>query len=171
MRTLLKTSALIATALFVTAVSASEPVSTSGDGVAAGGHDVTAYKNLNRGGDAVSGNASFAAQYKGATWHFVRREDRDKFNENPEKFSPAFNGHCANALALGEGLIPTSALLFLCLPWLQTLVGWQSQAVLVAGNRRLESDYQALAISLRERVQLLARCATLNVFQAPSKTA
>ena len=26
---------------------------------------------------------------------------------NPEKYAPAYNGHCANALSLGEGLIKT----------------------------------------------------------------
>lgn len=109
MQTLLRISvALTAAICFSTATAASEPVSTSRDGIAAGGHDVTAYQKLKSGGNAVSGNASFTAKYKGATWHFVRSEDRDKFSKNPDKFSPAFNGHCANALALGEGLIPTS---------------------------------------------------------------
>ena len=102
-------AAVIAAAMSLSVTSAAdEPISTSSSGVAAGGHDVTAYPSLNRGGNAVTGNANYTATYKGAAWHFVRREDRDKFNENPEKFTPAFNGHCANALALGEGLIPTS---------------------------------------------------------------
>ncbi len=85
-----------------------EPVSKNANGVAAGGYDVTAYRTIKQGADAIAGDASFSAQYKGATWHFIRREDRDRFGQSPEKFSPAFNGHCANALALGEGLIPTS---------------------------------------------------------------
>jgi YHS domain-containing protein len=108
MRHLIKTT-IIAAAFFAGAANAAnEPVSTSSNGVAAGGHDVTAYKNLNRSGDAVSGSASFTATYKGATWQFVRKEDRDRFEKNPGNFTPAFNGHCANALALGEGLIPTT---------------------------------------------------------------
>lgn len=109
-------AAIIAAAIGVGAANAAnEPVSISAGGVAAGGHDVTAYRSLERGGDAVSGNTGFTAQYKGATWHFVRGEDRDKFSKNPEKFTPAFNGHCANALALGEGLIPTTGKTWLIL--------------------------------------------------------
>lgn len=108
-RNQLKTTLLLATLTFSGGlVAGSEPVSTNADGVAAGGHDVTAYFELKKGDDTVIGKPGFSAKYKGATWRFIRSEDRDRFNQTPEKFAPAFNGHCANALSLGEGLIRTS---------------------------------------------------------------
>lgn len=109
MRTKIQSSVLLCVLAMTSAAWAGNaPVSTNANGVAAGGYDVTAYRTIMPGADPVAGDASFSAQYKGATWHFVRRADRDRFAQSPEKFSPAFNGHCANALSLGEGLIRTS---------------------------------------------------------------
>jgi len=31
----------------------------------------------------------------------------ERFAADPEKYAPEFNGHCANALSLGEGLVKT----------------------------------------------------------------
>ncbi len=56
---------------------------------------------------AIKGTGAFTVQWKGAVWRFSNKESRDTFAANPEKFSPAYNGHCANALSLGEGLIKT----------------------------------------------------------------
>ena len=56
---------------------------------------------------AVKGKKSWKAEWKGATWLFTTETDRDLFLANPDKYAPAYNGHCANALSLGEGLIKT----------------------------------------------------------------
>lgn len=92
------------------AASAAEPVSKSRlGGVAIGGHDAQAYHELGREPQqkAVSGAKSFTVEYKGAKWRFASEESSELFAANPEKYSPAYNGHCANALSLGEGLIRT----------------------------------------------------------------
>jgi YHS domain-containing protein len=89
---------------------ASEPVSKSyfGD-IAIDGHDTVAYHNIAKDSPhkAVKGSKTWKAKWKGANWLFTTEADRDLFAANPEQYSPAYNGHCANALSLGEGLIKT----------------------------------------------------------------
>ena len=93
-----------------------EPVSKSRwSGVAIGGHDTAAYHELKRdpqGSDpqktALTGKKAHVVEYKGAKWYFISKESSEKFAADPERYSPAYNGHCANALSLGEGLIRTN---------------------------------------------------------------
>lgn len=95
---------------FVGFAQAAEPVSKSRfKGVAIGGHDSVAYHSLEREpqANAIKGAKQFVVKYKGAKWNFADQESADKFAAEPEKFSPAYNGHCANALSLGEGLVRT----------------------------------------------------------------
>lgn len=90
-------------------MAAEEPVSTGFlNNVVAGGHDMTAYQGLNADDQAIKGDKTYKVNWKGADWHFVSEEDSKRFAANPEKFAPAYNGHCANALSLGEGLIRTN---------------------------------------------------------------
>ena len=101
---------LIGTIVMFGLAHASEPVSKSRfKGVAIGGHDAVAYHSLERDpqSKAVQGLKKFVVKYKGAQWNFADQESADKFTAEPEKFSPAYNGHCANALSLGEGLVRT----------------------------------------------------------------
>jgi len=89
---------------------AAEPVSTSRFGsVAIDGHDPAAYHTLSREPQAaaVDGTKAHEVEYKGATWRFVSAESAARFAAEPERYAPAYNGHCANALSLGEGLIRT----------------------------------------------------------------
>jgi len=46
--------------------------------------------------------------YLGAKWRFASKENADLFRANPDKYKPAYNGHCANALSLGKGLLKTN---------------------------------------------------------------
>ena len=90
--------------------SAEEPVSKSRlTGIAIGGHDTVAYHkpSSNQQHIAVEGNKTWKTRWKGADWLFSSKADRDLFAANPERYSPAYNGFCANALSLGEGLIRT----------------------------------------------------------------
>jgi len=93
-------------------VSAAEPVSKSkGRGVAIGGKDTVAYHSLETGKSqekAVSGKKSFVVEHKGAKWQFASQASADKFAAEPDKYSPAYNGHCANALSLKKGLLKTN---------------------------------------------------------------
>lgn len=102
---------LFGSLLFVGLAAAAEPVSKSRfKGVAIGGHDSTAYHSLARDpqAKALKGAKKFVVKYKGAKWNFADQESADKFAAEPEAFSPAYNGHCANALSLGEGLVRTN---------------------------------------------------------------
>jgi YHS domain-containing protein len=93
-------------------VLAAEPVSKSRlGGVAIGGHDTVAYHEVNTNVDvqesAVEGTKTYSVEFKGAKWRFASKESSELFTADPDKYSPAYNGHCANALSLGEGLIRT----------------------------------------------------------------
>lgn len=89
---------------------AAEPVSKSRNGVAIGGKDSVAYHSLVQAPQeaAVGGKKSYTVEYKGAKWRFLSKESADLFAANPEKYEPAYNGHCANALSLGNGLVKTN---------------------------------------------------------------
>ena len=92
----------------ITAVIANsqEPVSTAYVGNnAIGKHDATAYHSEQT---AVKGKKQFVHEWKGAKWHFATQAQRDLFAENPEKYSPAYNGFCSNALSIGKGLVRTN---------------------------------------------------------------
>jgi len=88
-----------------------EPVSKSywGD-KAIGSHDTVAYHQeaVRKTHSEVIGTKGFSVKYKGANWFFASKDSADKFAVEPEKYIPLYNGFCANALSLGEGLIPTN---------------------------------------------------------------
>ncbi len=79
-------------------------------GVIIGGHDTVAYHQP----DAVAkhqrqlGDKQYSVDYQGATWRFSNKQNADAFAADPERYTPAYNGHCANALSLGEGLYKTN---------------------------------------------------------------
>lgn len=89
---------------------AAEPVSKSKRGVMIGGHDSVAYHTLSRApqAKAATGKKTYVVEYLGAKWRFSSQENADLFKANPEKYKPAYNGHCANALSLGKGLLKTN---------------------------------------------------------------
>jgi YHS domain-containing protein len=89
---------------------AAEPVSKSRfAGVAIGGHDSVAYHSLESAPqqNAVKGSKGYTVEYKGAKWRFASKVSADLFAADPERYQPAYNGHCANALSLGNGLVKT----------------------------------------------------------------
>lgn len=80
-------------------------------GYAIDGYDTVAYFDLDASaldGDglptvsAVKGDPQFSARYNGATWIFASAENRDKFEADPAKYAPAYNGYCAYAAAQGN---------------------------------------------------------------------
>ena len=71
-------------------------VSTNAEGVAIDGYDPVAYFDKEQ---AVKGTATHTCEYNNATWHFSSAENRDRFLENPEKFSPQYGGYCAYSIA------------------------------------------------------------------------
>ena len=110
-RTIIKKLLAILTFTFLTfAVQAGEPVSKSFfGGVAIDGHDTVAYHKVseNEPHNAVKGSKTWEAEWKGAKWLFTTEADRDLFATDPGRYAPSYNGYCANALSLGEGLVKT----------------------------------------------------------------
>ncbi len=88
---------------------AAEPVAAK-KGLAIGGHDAVAYHSLERAPQdkAAKGDKTFVVEHLGAKWRFGSKESADLFAADPEKYKPAYNGHCANALSLGKGLLKTN---------------------------------------------------------------
>lgn len=90
---------------------AAEPVSTSRWGnTAIGGHDTLAYYEEGLAGSTpvAKGSRKYVVEWQEATWRFASRASADQFAAQPRNFVPRYNGHCANALSLGEGLVRTN---------------------------------------------------------------
>jgi len=69
------------------------------NGAAIRGYDTVAYHTMNK---PVKGDAAFASEWNGATWHFANAENKASFDSNPEKYAPAYGGYCAYAVAYGS---------------------------------------------------------------------
>lgn len=100
---------ILATLSFANAVFAEEPVSKSFfGGVAIDGRDTVAYHKQKPGSHAATdGKKLYTVEWKGAKWRFANLADSEAFALDPEKYSPAYNGFCANALSEGNGLVKT----------------------------------------------------------------
>lgn len=59
------------------------------------GYDTVAYFTV---GKAVKGDAAFTSQWRGMTWHFASRENRELFESSPGAYAPQYDGYCAWAL-------------------------------------------------------------------------
>lgn len=67
-------------------------------GVGAGGHDVVAYF---RAGRPVAGSELITHSWNGAVWRFASAANRDAFIAAPERYAPAYGGHCSWAASQG----------------------------------------------------------------------
>lgn len=68
------------------------------DGAALRGYDAVAYLNENK---PVKGSAEYTVEYKGSTFRFASRANRDAFAADPEKYAPQYGGFCAFGTAGG----------------------------------------------------------------------
>jgi YHS domain-containing protein len=81
------------------------------EGYAVSGYDVVAYHDIEQADvgtpqpKAVRGSPAFQTEYNGAKWLFSSAANRDAFLAQPEKYAPAFDGHCAFGVARG-GKVP-----------------------------------------------------------------
>ncbi len=66
--------------------------------LAMNGYDVISYW---QGGDPTEGNPEISAEYNGATWIFVSKENRDRFLADPAAYAPQYGGYCAYAASRG----------------------------------------------------------------------
>lgn len=69
------------------------------EGRPVGGYDVVTYHT---GTEPVMGNPDITADYNGVTWYFATAANRDRFVEAPQHYAPAYDGHCAWAVANGD---------------------------------------------------------------------
>ena len=79
----------------------SSTIYTDKAGHALQGHDPVAYFTV---GAPTKGNPNISREWNGATWLFSTAEHRDLFDADPDKYAPAFGGHCAVAQVLGSDL-------------------------------------------------------------------
>ncbi len=102
--------AVFAVLSFAPFAQASEPVSATLYGsTAIGGKDTVSYytDGVKQSHKVAEGDKRFEVKYLGATWRFASQASADRFAANPAIFAPRYNGHCANALSSGEGLVRT----------------------------------------------------------------
>lgn len=85
-------------AVLVGTPAAAQPRWFAEDGVAIRGADPVAYF---REGRPVPGSAAFSHTWQGVTWRFATAANRDAFAAEPERYAPAYGGHCAWAVAQG----------------------------------------------------------------------
>lgn len=63
--------------------------------VAIKGYDTVAYFTASK---ALKGTEDFTFSWRGMTWFFHSRENRDLFAASPEKYAPQYDGWCAWAM-------------------------------------------------------------------------
>ena len=86
---------------FFTSLAFAGEVSTGWYGsTAIGGYDTTAYHGKQ--GEPTKGDKVFTHEWKGAKWRFASEQQRDLFAATPEKYAPAYGGHCANAMSINK---------------------------------------------------------------------
>lgn len=69
------------------------------EGRPVGGHDVVSYHTEDV---PLEGLESLTADHNGVTWYFATEANRALFVADPERYVPAYDGHCAYALADGR---------------------------------------------------------------------
>ena len=62
------------------------------------GYDPVAYFKEDK---PVKGSPSHKAEYKGSTFHFASKANREAFAANPAKYAPQYGGFCAFGTAAG----------------------------------------------------------------------
>lgn len=68
-------------------------------GYAVSGYDPVAYFTI---GSPTKGDKKISAEWNDAKWLFSSEEHKALFLENPEKYAPAYDGHCAFAAGIGR---------------------------------------------------------------------
>lgn len=68
-------------------------------GLALEGYCPVAYFAVNK---PVKGSKEFSSDYKGVTYYFVNADAKAAFDENPDKYVPAYGGWCAFGMAIGS---------------------------------------------------------------------
>lgn len=72
-------------------------VNVDAAGVGIKGHDPVAYFSV---GKPTPGDKRYSATHAGVRYHFASAGNRELFNANPGKYTPAYGGFCAMGVAL-----------------------------------------------------------------------
>lgn len=67
-------------------------------GLALQGYDPVSYQH----GGPKKGKSSLSLKHQGVTYHFSSSANRQRFQENPARYEPAYGGWCAWAMLDGE---------------------------------------------------------------------
>lgn len=68
-------------------------------GYAVSGYDPVAYFTI---GEPTKGDKNISAEWNDTKWLFSTEEHKNLFLANPEKYAPAYDGHCAFAAGIGK---------------------------------------------------------------------
>ena len=104
------TSALAVTLLMTTGAWAGEQY-VDKTGYAASGYDVVSFFSLGQKAigtvqhTAIKGHTNFVTTHNGSKWAFSSARNLLAFKSNPDKFTPAYDGHCAYGVSKG-GKVP-----------------------------------------------------------------
>jgi YHS domain-containing protein len=74
-------------------------IAVDSHGVAIQGYDPVAYFKQNK---PVKGSASNQSVYQGAKFYFASAANKKEFDENPDKYVPAYGGYCVYNLRKGR---------------------------------------------------------------------
>ncbi len=74
-------------------------VNVNDKGVIMEGYDPVAYFTDKQ---PVKGDASFTAQYEGATYWFASAEHAEMFKKEPQKYAPQYGAFCGYAVSVGK---------------------------------------------------------------------
>ena len=85
-------------ALAPSALAAQQIIHVQG-GLALSGYDPVSYHVDGR---PSRGKAEFETVWMGAAWRFASQENLDAFLSDPERYAPAYGGHCAYAVSKGS---------------------------------------------------------------------
>jgi len=102
-----------ATALFLSTAAFAGEQYVNATGFANSGYDVVAYFDMDQvpvGEEqpaAVPGSTDFISRYNGATFAFASAENKARFDANPARFAPQYDGHCAYGVSKG-GKVPAN---------------------------------------------------------------
>ncbi|PCI52622.1 MAG: hypothetical protein COB45_12180 [Gammaproteobacteria bacterium] len=100
--TLIK-SVTVAATLAISSLSFAADIDVNADAndLAIHGYDAVSYFTDSK---ASKGNNKYTATYKSAIYQFSSEENRELFQDDPEKFVPQFGGFCAMGVALNKKL-------------------------------------------------------------------
>jgi YHS domain-containing protein len=74
--------------------------------VAISGYDAVAYFD----GQAIAGDPAFSSIHNDGLYHFSSEANKQKFDAEPDRYSPLYGGYCATAASEGKlfGVDPTN---------------------------------------------------------------